>query len=149
MFSALPWSDSEIAKAVDLRRSGYSWASISKEMHRHKAAIVSNVMAACGGVDPKPRARVRLSTPRTCKPDFGFRSNPLPPQIVYPIFPADLHCETVRNDERPTDGCRWLVNDCKPWLACAAKRMTGESYCKAHADRSFRPSYYGQQEQAA
>lgn len=74
-----------------------------------------------------------------------YDSEPKPPRIIDPISAADLHCETVRNDERAHDGCRWLVNDRSPWLACAAKRLSGESYCVHHAARS---SYYPR-EQAA
>jgi len=88
----------------------------------------------------------RRRKPSQVRLAFFHDSEPKPPQIVYPISPADLHCETVRNDNRAPDGCRWLVNDRSPWLACAAKRMSGESYCPAHAARS---SKYPDQEQAA
>jgi len=62
---------------------------------------------------------------------------PKPP--TFPVHAFDLLCEAIRNDERPADGCRWLVNDGGPWMVCAAKRELGESYCTDHLSRAFRP----------
>jgi hypothetical protein len=53
-------------------------------------------------------------------------------------FARDLFCQVIRNDERPADGCRWIVGDGRPWMVCAAKRATGESYCTEHTARAFR-----------
>jgi hypothetical protein len=73
------------------------------------------------------------------------KSNPKPPMVIHAIFPADLRCEAVPYTPEHA-GCRWMISGGRPWLVCAAKRADGESYCRAHSDRS---SYFIQREMAA
>lgn len=78
--------------------------------------------------------------------DFGWNtSGPKAPILPVSISRRDLQCETVRNEDREPDGCRWIIGDCRPWMVCAAKRVRGESYCEEHSARAFRPFVAKQQ----
>lgn len=111
------------ARAAANRRANHK----PKRAYRKKSQPVIHL--------PKPSAKPGW--------DFSGPKAPTPPIQLKRGF--DLHCETVSNDERQPDGCRWLVNDRAPWRACAAKRLSGESYCVVHSARS---AYYPKEKAA-
>ena len=96
----------------------------AKARFRKRDAVVSAPVA------PNPRRVVQM------KRHFFNDGIPKPP--TFPVHTFDLLCEAIRNDERPADGCRWIVNDGGPWMVCAAKRERGESYCGNHLRRAYR-----------
>lgn len=79
---------------------------------------------------PNPGKVVRMKRP--------WFSDGIPQAPTFPVHTFDLLCEAIRNDARPNDGCRWLVNDGGPWMVCASKRDQGESYCSTHMRRAYR-----------
>jgi hypothetical protein len=117
------------ASAVKHRRKSLGINPTGRElaMTQDRGALALNVLVA--------RAK-------RWEPD---KSNPQPPQTVHAVFPADLRCEAVPYTPEHA-GCRWMISGGRPWTVCAAKRADGESYCRAHSDRS---SYFTQREMAA
>jgi GcrA cell cycle regulator len=117
---------------------------------RHLLLSGNRAMTAKSAGKPKsqyPHSQSRGRPKKTPGEIFVSDGKPKPPALP-PVHEFDLRCASVPYEESERNGCRWLLGDRRPWMACAAHRMIGESYCLDHMERS-RPYYAIQMEQAA